>query len=329
MSPLGCLLLPAVAVAAAVARWLVQARGNLYTDLATRYYVPDRDIEWRAVENGPVSLGLDAVAVLCGYALALGALLLLVRRWERRRGRSLPRALPWLAAAFPLLLPAWAFATGSVPAGAAERPPAGLIEAPVESITAGLAGLPPGTYRVAPHAGTAIRARVAGGGETFDARFARDIEGSWRGAPADLRQPMSADISVAAAAVDTGIELRSTHAREEYLDAGHHPRIRFHLDRVLAAAPAAGGSIAYRAAGTVELMGRRHPVSVTGTLRAPDPAARARMGFAPGDAVLRATATFPLQISRTALASSAKDFDGDFIPIEVSLVLRREAERGR
>src|SRR5262245_42960552 len=103
MSPLGCLLLPAAAFLAALARWLLQARGNLYTDLAARYYIPDPDIEWRVVENGPVSLGLDAVAALGAYALALGLALFLVRRWERRRGVGLPRAAPWLVAGLPLL----------------------------------------------------------------------------------------------------------------------------------------------------------------------------------------------------------------------------------
>jgi polyisoprenoid-binding protein YceI len=200
-----------------------------------------------------------------------------------------------------------------------------VVEAPAGSITAGLDGLPAGTYRVMPHVGTWVAAKLSGGGEAFEARFARDLEGSWRGDPADLRQPMSAEVSIATAAVDAGIELRSRHAREDYLDGVRFPRIRFRLDRLVGAGRAADGKVAYRADGTVELMGRSHRVAVTGALVPTDAAARRRLGFAPADAVFRATAFFQLTISETALAPDAGDFDGDVIPIEVSLLLRREA----
>ncbi len=237
MTLLGLLLLPVVAVAGALARWLLQARGNLYTDASTRYYVPDPDLGWRVVDSGPVSLGLDAVALLVVYAAALAVGFLLVRRWQRR-GRRLPagraaRLAPQILAGLPLLVPAWAFASGTIPSNASEYAPAGLVEAPPDSIAGGLPGLQAGVYRVVPHAGTSITAHLSGGGEKFDARFARDIEGTWRGAPADLRQPMRASVSVATTAVNTGIELRSKHAREEYLVAARFPRIAFHLERLL------------------------------------------------------------------------------------------------
>jgi YceI-like domain len=327
MSLLGCSLLPLAAVAGALARWLVQARGNLYTDASTRYYVPDPDLGWRVVEEGPVSIGLDAIALLVGYAVALLVALLLARRWERRRGAPLPggRALGTVLAALPLLVPAWAFASGSLPRNASERPPSGLVEAPPNSIAGGLPGLPAGTYQVMPHAGTSITAHLSGGGEAFDARFAKGIEGTWRGAPADLRQPMRAQVSVAAEAVDTGIELRSRHAREEYLIAARFPRIGFRLDRLLGARRQADGSVAYRAEGTVELMGRRHRVAVTGTLRAPDAAAHRRLQL-PEQAVFLATARLEIKISESALAPDAGDFDRDVVPIDISLVLRHKAE---
>lgn len=328
MSYLRCLLLPAVAALAATMRWLLQARGNLYTDLSTRYYVPDQDLGWRAVESGPVSIGLDAVAALIGYFIAVVVAVLILRRLERKRGERprVPRGLGWAVAALPLAVPAWAFASGSIPADASDRAPAGVVEAPADSIAGGLAGLPAGTYRVVTHTGTSITASLSGGGEAFDARFGRDIDGVWRGAPADLRQPMSAEISVATAAVDTGIELRSKHAREDYLDAAHFPRIRFHLDRLLGAGRAPDGAIAYRAGGTVDLMGRRHRVDVTGSLRALDGAARRRLGFTETEAVFLATAHFEVKISESKLAADAGDFDRDIIPIDVSLVLRRQAE---
>ncbi len=327
MSLPGLLVLPVVAVAGALARWLLQARGNVYTDSSTRYYVPDPDLGWRVVENGPVSIGLDAIALLVGYAAALAVGFLLVRRWQRRGGR-LPaaRLVPQILAGLPLLVPAWAFASGAIPSSATEYAPVGLVEAPPDSIAGGLPGLPAGTYRVVPHAGTSITAHLSGGGEAFDARFARDIQGTWRGAPSDLRQPMVATVSVATAAVDTGIELRSRHAREEYLLAARFPRISFHLDRMVGARRQADGTVAYSAEGTVNLMGLRHRVAVTGTLRAADPAARARLGFQPGDALFLAAAHFEIKISESKLAPDKGDFDGDIIPIDVSLVLRREAE---
>jgi polyisoprenoid-binding protein YceI len=334
MSLPGLLLLPVVAVAGALARWLLQARGNLYTDASTRYYVPDPDLGWRVVDSGPVSIGLDAVALLVAYAAALAVGFLLVRRWQRRGGR-LPganrwtgRLVPQILVGLPLLVPAWAFASGAIPSNASEYAPAGLVQAPPDSIAGGLPGLPAGTYRVVPHAGTSIIAHLSGGGEKFDARFARDIQGTWRGAPADLRQPMKASVSVAAAAVDTGIELRTKHAREEYLLAGRFPHITFRLERLLGAERRADGTVAYSAEGTVDLMGLRHRVSVIGTLRAPDPAARSRLGFQPGDPVFLATARFEIKISESKLAPDKGDFDGDIIPLDVSLVLvlRREAE---
>ena len=327
-SLLACLVLPVVALLAAGARWLLQGRGNVYTDSALSYYLPDRDIGWRFVEQGPFSVGLDAIAVLFVYALGFAVFLLLIRRWERRRGRPLPamRTARWVAAALPLAVPAWAFASGSIPSGASEQAPAGVVEAPAGSISGGLPGLPAGAYRVVPHAGTRIVANLSGGGEKFEARFIREIEGSWRGAPEDLRQPMSADVSVATEVVDTGIELRSKHAREDYLVAEKFPRIRFRLERLLGAQPAEAG-IAYRAAGVVELMGLRHPVTVTGSLIAPGAEGRRRLGFAPTDPVLRATANFELKIRDTKLAPDAGDFDGDIIPIQVQLVLRREADQ--
>lgn len=325
---LGCLVPPALAVVATLVRWMIQGRGNVYTYVTSPYYLADRDVGSRMIEDGPVSIGLDAIVALSCYAVALLIGAMVLRRWERRRGAPLPipRAVHWGLALIPLLVPAWAFASGSFPPGASFTPPVGLVEAPADSITGSLAGLPAGTYQVTPHAGTSLTARLKAGGEAFDARFARDIEGTWRGAPADLRQPMSADISVATAAVDTGIELRTKHAREEYLHGGQHPRIGFHLDRLLGAGPAPGGGVAYRAEGTVALMGKRHPVAVTGALLPTDEAARRRLGFAPTDAVFRATAHFELKIHETGLASDAGDFDGDVIPIEVSLVLRRQAD---
>ena len=58
------------------------------------------------------------------------------------------------------------------------------------------------------------------------------------------------------------------------------------------------------------------------TLRRPDTTALARLGLR-GD-VLLVQADFALAIRETALAPDAGDFDGDSIPIHVSLILRKQ-----
>jgi polyisoprenoid-binding protein YceI len=179
---------------------------------------------------------------------------------------------------------------------------------------------PEGTYVVVPHAGTSVTAHLSAGGEAFDARFASDITGTWHGAPRDLTRAMRADISVAAATVDTGIAERSKHAREGYLHADRFPRITVAIDRVTATRAISAHEVAFRAPGTVQLMGKAHAVEITGTLLQPDAAALQRLGLA--GAVLLVQADFTLAIAETALAPDAHDFDGDRIPIHVSLVLR-------
>jgi hypothetical protein len=327
MSPYLAALLPIVALLAGLLRWLLQGSGNLYTATAHRYYVADPDLGWRVVDNGPPWLGLEILAVIAGVAVGLVAAAWLLRRLERRRGAPLGwvRIALWIAAALPLAVPAWAFAGGFAPDGAREQLPAGLAQAPTSGIDGSLPGLAAGTYRVVPHSGTSITARLSAGGEAFEARFAGGIEGSWRGDPADLSQPMTAEISAATDKVDTGIALRNKHAREEYLKAGEHPRIGFRLSRLVAASRTSDGAVAFRGEGVVSLMGREHPVAITGTLRAPDTAGRQRLGLDPAAPTLVATAAFELHLHETALAADAGDFDGDLIPISASLVLVHEA----
>lgn len=68
------------------------------------------------------------------------------------------------------------------------------------------------------------------------------------------------------------------------------------------------------------LMGRPHPVMISGTIERPDTAALARLGLT--GTILIVKATFSIVIAETALAANATAFDGDVIPIAVSLVLR-------
>jgi polyisoprenoid-binding protein YceI len=190
------------------------------------------------------------------------------------------------------------------------------VQPPSFGITGALPGMPPGAYRVLAHEGSFAVAALRAGGETFEARFG-DLEGSWRGDPADLRQPMTAEISVGARTVDTGIGLRSQSAYQD-LQADAHPRIGFRLTGVDAARQEDDRTVVFSATGTIELIGRTHPVAVSGSLRALDQAGRERLGLA--GVVLLVRANFTLPLDETAVPNDGT-FDTDQVPLSVSLVL--------
>jgi hypothetical protein len=315
-------VLAAVALVAAVVRWWVQGSGNLYTALSKRFSVPDPDLGWRVSTQHPIWLGLEVCAVLAAIAGALVVAGMLIRRRERRLGTRATglRVATWAIAAVTPVLPVAAFASGPGPLHARDTlPPAAavLVEGGIE----GSLDAPAGRYEVVAHPGTSITAKLSAGGEAFDARFDHDVSGSWQGDPHDLATPMHAQVAVAAAAVDTGIGERTKHAREGYLKAGTFPQITVAIDRVVAVRASKPGEVVFRAPATVGLMGKTHAVDVTGSLAKPDTAALARLGLA-GD-VLVVQADLALAIHETALAPDAGDFDGDRLPIHVSLVLRR------
>nr|MBA3822105.1 hypothetical protein [Deltaproteobacteria bacterium] len=120
--------------------------------------------------------------------------------------------------------------------------------------------------------------------------------------------------------VDTGISGRSASARDEYLLADQHPRVTFKLDQVVSARATGPDQLEFRAQGTLGFVGRTHVVEVIGTLRKPDAAALARLGLT--GPILIAHADLAIIIKETALGPDAGDFDGDRIPVHVSLVLR-------
>lgn len=303
----------AVALVASVIRWFVQGSGNLYTALAKRFYVPDPDLGWRVSTQHPLWLGLEVCAVLLVIVVAL----VVGGVWIRRRGL---RIAMWAIAVVTLAVPVAAFASGPGPLhGRDTLPPSAAVL--VEDGIEGALDAPAGRYTVVPHAGTSITAKLSAGGEAFDARFEHDITGSWQGDPHDLGAAMHAEISVAAAAVDTGIGERTKHAREGYLRAEQFPQITVTIDRAVAVRATRAGEVVFRAPATVHLMGKTHAALVTGSLVKPDAAALARLGLA-GD-VLLVQADLALAIHETALAPDAGDFDGDRLPIHVSLILRR------
>lgn len=315
-------LAPATALIAALVRWWMQGSGNLYTAFDKRFFVPDPDLGWRISDVHPIWLGLEVCGILAAWMVAIAVGCWLVRRRERTLGRRPPILAPlvWVAALVPLIVPIAAFATGSRPEGGVDLRP---IAEPAKQLDGGIAGklaLPAGRYEVVAHEGTAIVARVSAGKEEFDARFAGDVKGGWQGDPSDLTKPMTAEVSVATSSVDTGIDQRSAHARDSYLLADKYPRITFSLDKVIAAKNETPNKLAFTAEGTVGLVGKTHRVSVTGTLEKPDEAALGRMKLT--GAVLRVEADLSIVIAESALAPDKGDFDGDRIPIHVSLVLR-------
>lgn len=308
------------ALVASLVRWQAQGSYNIYTALAKRFYVPDPDLGWRISAQHPVWLGLDACALLAAITLALAGLAWAIRRSEMsRRTSTTARVGSWMLALISLLVPASAFVSGPGPLHARDTLPpsaAVLIETGIE----GSLDADDGLYTVVSHLGTSITAHLSAGGEAFDARFARDISGTWHGNPRDLRKPIHVEISVATASVDTGIDKRSKHARDGYLHADRFPRIAVTIDEVIATRNNGPQAIVFRAPGVVQLMGRTHTVEITGTMQRPDAVALARLGL-DGD-VLLVQADFSLAIRDTALAPHAHDFDGERIPIHVSLVLR-------
>jgi polyisoprenoid-binding protein YceI len=330
-SPYWAALVPPLALIGGGARWLAQGSGNVYTATSRRYYVPDPDLGWRLVSEGPLWLGLEMLALIAALGAAVAFAAWLIRRRERGLGRTwVPARLAlWVTAALPLALPIAAFATGLGPGDARDRLPLAAGEqarvAPA-GISGALAGAPAGRYRVVPHEGSAITARVQAGGETFDTRFAGNVRGHAEFDPAhlsDRARPLEARIRVDAASVDTGITTRSKHARE-YLKVEEFPEIGFELNKLLAAQQGTtADEIEFWARGRLAMMGRDHEVIVIGSLRVPDLAARQRLGV-DGD-ILLVSADLAIALAETALAGDAGDFDNSEIPIHVSLVLAREA----
>ncbi|TMQ11805.1 MAG: YceI family protein [Deltaproteobacteria bacterium] len=300
-SPFAPVVLSIVALLAALARWQIQGSHNVYTAISKRFYIPDPDLGWQVSPVHPVWVGLEICAVIAAIAVGLAVGGWIIRRREAKRGQRATglRAAAWLVAAAPLIVPIWAFASGGGPRGGLDTLPASTIQ----GIEAGITGM-----------------KVSAGHETFDARFAGGIRGSWQGDPHDLTRPVAAQINVDAAGVDTGIDERSSHAREAYLHADQFPKVTVALDRVLAAGQQGANTVGFRVHGTLGLIGKTHSIEITGTLKRPDAAALQRLNLS-GD-VLLVQADFAVLIKDTALASDAKDFDGDRIPIHVSLVMR-------
>jgi polyisoprenoid-binding protein YceI len=318
-------VVPLAALIASLVRWQLQGSGNMYTRLSKDLYVPHPDLDWVIAKEHPIWLGLEVCAVIAGIAVGCAAGGFVIKKLKAKRPR-LAKGLwiaAWVAGAATLVVPIAAFASGAGIEGARDTRPPPKSGTGIEGI-AGSVELPTGRYEVVAHEGSSITASISAGGEAFDARFTGDVKGTFVGNPKDLTKPLTADANVASASVDTGITPRSTSARE-YLQSAKHPRITFVLEKLLGARQETPDRVSFHAAGKIDFVGKQHAVDVTGTLARADDAAKTRLGLS-GDIML-VKADFSIVIKETALAPDAKDFDGDRIPIHVSLVLRHTGER--
>lgn len=316
---------PAIAIAAALARWVMQGSGNLYTSIDQRFYLPDPDLGWRLAPETYYWIGLEQIAIAVGFAAALAVAAWLVCRRERSRARPMGAARLALVGVslLPLILPAVAFASGFPPHRARERIETDRDGAG-EGIQASLPGAPAGRYRVLEHEGTLVAATIRAGGDTFEGRFAAGIDGRWTGNPRDLASPSSARVAVKAASIETGIATRDRHAGE-YLRAKEFPAIELRLEEILASRADGPRRVSFTARGAVTLMGKSIATDVIGTVTELDAAGKARLGLGSGAAlVVNASLTIPL--ADTPIDTSGGSFDTGEIPTRVSLVLIHEEE---
>ncbi len=311
--------LPAIAFVAMGARWFLQGTQNIYSALRKRYYLQDPDLGWRVVLDGPIWLGLDSiVAVLCLLVcLAFGVWF--VRRRERdneMRATGL-RGILWICAIASLGVPILAFVTGLPPADSRHDLPAGTTEPIPVGIHAHLSGIPKGRYQTAAHTAASATARLEAGGEQFEARFS-GVSGEWLGDPGDLGHPMSVHVEFAAASVDTGIALRSKHAREE-LKVERYPRIRFELGKITGVGKRRLGGLVFSARGNVILMGTTQAVNVTGALRVLDADGRQRLGGLADAAAFVVNASFTIRIDQTPIGNDGT-FSKNEVPIQCTVI---------
>lgn len=306
----------ALATALALGRWLWQGTGNVYSKLDLKLYLVDPDLGWRRTEAGYTWLGLDLIAVLVAVTIGVFLVLRFAGSRQHRAAKALALAAK-LASVLVIAVPLYALLGGAPPSGARDTLPSSSIAAPTNGIEASLTALPPGRYLVVPHPDAAITAKLNAGGETFDARFAGGLTGYWEATPGDLGLPMSAQISVQAGSIDTGIALRDEHAKED-LKPATFPTIDFSLGDLTSTESSERG-VAFAASGALTLGGRVHVAPVVGTLRPVDETLRTKLGLEGGIFVLL-QASLELNIRETIVGNDGT-FDVDTVPIAVTLIL--------
>lgn len=323
-----------LALLGGVARYALQGTSNIYTNTSRAFYLEDPVIGWTVAQERWVWLGLEVLAIIA--AIGVGVLV----TWkvagyfgraylDGRRGRGWLRAAvvafycAALAAAATPIVPVLAFASGLPPHGAEPHLPAVEASAlPQEAAEPGAApsavtlpGIPAGTYTVLPHdrANTLI-AQLAAGGEAFDATFS-SITGELELEPADLAATR-ARVVAPAASIDTGIPLRSTHAKTD-LGVEEHAELTLALTRVERIAAQPTGAVAFEAIGDVTLMGKVLELPISGTLKVLDADERESLAV-DAEVVILVNATVTIPIAQTPLDASS--FDRETIPVTARLL---------
>ena len=308
--------LPFVAGMGILTRWFLQGSYNLYTSINKRLYIKDPDLGWRVVE-GPVWLGLDSLLIT-----AASAIVVLVGAWWARKilsskYRPLLRVLLWVAAILPVGIPAWAFVTGLGPSNAVDALPQQSNSIVPIGVDGSLPNLPAGRYDVVDHPQVNITAQLTAGGEVFEARFS-GASGYWQGNPGSLTEPIEANILFESASVDTGIRLRSKHAREE-LKVHEYPQISFALTRILGVAQREQNAIGFVADGVVHLMGGKHRAKVSGVVRRVTQQTRARFTELADRPAFIVNANFLILIDQTAIGNDGT-FSSNKVPIQATVI---------
>lgn len=311
-------------------RWLVQGGDTIYTDVARAFWVEGTRGVWVETTDRWVWLGLEGLGAVVAVVVGTAAMLWLSGRVKRPAISKVTTALSRVGAVVAMVtpaLPAWAFISGMPPAGAERLMP--LAPAPVAPV-AGVGGavaalvpfdLPTGTWALADTKTNLLTARVSAGGETLDAKFG-PLTGSVDLA-ADLVSS-KAGFTVPATSVDTGIELRNSHA-QGYLSADQHATIGLTIPRLTTVG--AGGdpeSRNFETEGELSFMGKTLTLKVTGSLTKLSREEMTGLGVdAPQALLVNASLTLP--VKDTPL--DPKNFDTDQIPLTARLVLVPAAPR--
>jgi len=306
-------------------RWLIQGGDVVYTDIARPFWVADPLQGWVETADRWVWLGLEGLGAVLGVVLGTLTMLFLARKVGNATVKKVATGASRLGAVVAMaapVLPAWAFVSGMPPAGAERLLPLNVDTAPVaragEAKPEGVSGfvVPSGTWQVADSKANLLAARVTAGGETFDGKFG-PISGEVV-LMAERLGESKATFSVPSASVDTGVELRNTHA-QDYLDAESHKTISLviaKLDSVTVGANEA--SRAFSTEGELTIMGKALKLPVTGTLVLLTAAERTELGVTATEAIL-VNASFVLPVLKTPL--DRKNFDVDELPLTVRLVI--------
>lgn len=322
------LALGGLGVALWTARWLMQGADTVYTDVARAFWVERTRGVWVETADRWVWLGVEGLFAVLAVVVGTAAMLFISGRAPKPLIAKISTALSRVGAVVALVtpaLPVWAFISGTPPEGAERLMPLAPTPAP-PSAGAGASGaelalvplgLPTGAWVLADTRTNLLAARVTAGGETFDAKFG-PLSGS-----VDLAEDLKssrAGFTVPSSSVDTGIELRNSHA-QGYLLADQHGTIGLSIAKLANVGPGADAeSRNFETEAELSFMGKVLTVKVTGSLTSLSKEEMADFGVSAAQALL-VKASFTLPLKATALDPKNFDTVQTQIPLTARLVL--------